>query len=100
MGYLFIGGLLGLFLCLVGFYSQHEELLWNYNALLFSPLFLVLPFVKDIIRKKLTMLSLALLCIYAITMINKPDLVLLLPFMLAHFYMLLKLSQKLLPAVK
>jgi hypothetical protein len=100
MTYLCICGLLGIFICLVGFYSQHQELLWNYNALLFCPLFLLLPFVNENFRKKMVMLSLALLCLYGIIMVNKPDLVLLLPFMLAHFYMLLKISGKLLPTVK
>jgi len=39
MSYLFVTGILGIFLSLVGFYSLHKEVLWNYNALLFNPLF-------------------------------------------------------------
>ena len=39
--YFTIIALLGVFLLLIGLYSFHEEVLWNYNALLFNPLLLV-----------------------------------------------------------
>ncbi|MDT9165819.1 hypothetical protein RSW31_25395, partial [Escherichia coli] len=39
--FLWISGLLGIFLLAVGLYSWHRELLWNYNALLFNPLYLL-----------------------------------------------------------
>ncbi|MBF6639973.1 DUF4105 domain-containing protein [Flavobacterium sp. J49] len=102
--YLFVAGLLGVFLCLVGLYSQHQEVLWNYNALLFSPLFLALPFLKEAKLKKIGNLSLAILMVYMIFMFNKPHLPIMLPFILATFYMLLKIigrnPLKLLTAVK
>lgn len=101
--YLFVCGLLGLFLCLVGLYSQHQEVLWNYNALLFSPLFLLLPFAKNNFLKRLTKSSIALLVFYIIYLLNKPHLFIMLPFCIAAFYMLLKISRgttKLLPTVK
>jgi hypothetical protein len=91
-GYLFICGIFGLFLCLIGLYSQHEELLWNYNILLFNPLFLLIPFAKDNFLKKLNLTLLILLLIYCIIMITKPHLMLLLPFMMTNLYILLKLS--------
>jgi hypothetical protein len=90
--YLFIAGLLGVFLCSVGLYSQHQEVLWNYNALLFCPLFLALPFLKEVKLKRISNISMVILMAYCIIMINKPHLPILLPFILATFYMLLKIT--------
>ncbi|UPT70085.1 MAG: DUF4105 domain-containing protein [Flavobacterium sp. JAD_PAG50586_2] len=101
--YLFICGLFGLFLCLIGFFSEHVELLWNYNALLFNPLLLLLPFVKGNFLKRLNIVLLLLLLIYSIVMITKIHLVIMLPFILANLYILLKLNgrnAKLLSSVK
>jgi hypothetical protein len=104
LSYMFICGVLGIFLCLVGLYSEHQEVLWNYNALLFSPLFLLLPFLKNEKRRRIGMLSIALLFVYAIIMVNKPHLPIMLPFILSTFYMLLKIMGikplGLLPSVK
>lgn len=103
MSYLFICGLFGLFLCVVGFFSEHVELLWNYNALLFNPLLILLPFVKGNFLKKLNIALLLMLLIYSLIMITKPHLVIMLPFILANLYILLKLNGrnfKLLPFVK
>lgn len=104
LSYLFVCGILGLVLCLIGLYSDHQELLWNYNALLFSPLFLALPFLNKETLKKISNLSLVLLFVYCILMVNKPHLLLMLPFILAAFYMLLKINGqnplKLLTSVK
>lgn len=93
-GYLFVCGIFGVLLCLIGLYSEHQELLWNYNALLFNPLFLLIPFVKDNFLKKLNITLLILLLIYCIIMITKPHLMIMLPFIMAHLYMLLKLNGK------
>jgi hypothetical protein len=89
--YIFIIGLLGLFFCLVGLYSLHEELLWNYNALLFNPLFLILPFLNGKWFKNLLLVSTIMLLIYFGVMIGKPHFVLMLPFMFAHGFILLRL---------
>lgn len=91
-GYLFVCGILGLFLCLIGLYSQHEELLWNYNALLFNPLFLLIPFVKNNFSKKLNIILLVLLLIYCIIIITKAHLMIMLPFIITNLYILLKLN--------
>lgn len=91
-GYLFVCGILGLFLCLVGFYSQHEELLFNYNALLFNPLFLLIPFLKDNFLKKLNTTLLVLLLIYWIIIVTKAHLMIMLPFIIANLYILMKLN--------
>lgn len=95
VSYLFILGLLGLFFSLVGFYSFHKELLWNYNVLLFNPIFLVLPFIKNSkIVRSLSLFSGALLLLYIIYMLNKPHLILVAPFSIATAYILWKLHQK------
>lgn len=91
LAYLFICGILGLFLCLVGLYSEHQEVLWNYNALLFSPLFLLLPFLKNDSLRKVSLFNVALLFVYAVIMVNKPHLPIMLPFMASALYMLLKI---------
>lgn len=102
--YLYVCGILGLFLCLVGLYSEHQELLWNYNALLFNPLFLLIPFAKNNFLKKLNITLLALLLIYCILMLTKPHLMIMAPFIIANLYILLKLNGrnplKLLSAIK
>ena len=92
--YLFIVGLLGLFFCLVGLYSFHQELLWNYNALLFNPLFLILPFLKGKWFKNTIIVSGIMIGIYIGIMIGKPHLSLMIPFILANGYILMKLLKE------
>lgn len=100
--YLFICGLLGLFLCLVGFYSLHQELLWNYNALLFNPLFLIIPFVKKSWLNKIGVICSILLIVYLIIMLTKPHLFLMLPFIAFNGYILYRFyfNKNLLTSVK
>jgi hypothetical protein len=93
--YLLISGLVGLFLCVVGLFSLHQEVLWNYNALLFNPLFLVLPFLKSTALRKLVLICLALLAIYLVVVITKPYVLLMIPFMITHLLMLMKLLRTL-----
>ena len=70
-------GLLGLFLLSVGFYSYHQEVLYNYNALLFNPL--LLGVVYFYIRKNYkwlyysTLTNLVLLMFYTLFLTNKPN---------------------------
>jgi hypothetical protein len=91
--YLFVAGLLGLFLSLVGLYSLHKELLWNYNALLFNPLFLLLPFLKGKWFTKLIQTCFVFLGIYSLLLLTKPHVWLMLPFIAATAYMLWKLQK-------
>ena len=91
--YLFILGLLGLFFCVVGLYSFHEELLWNYNALLFNPLFIVLPFLKGKWFKNVILIAIIMLVLYLAMMLNKPHLPLMIPFMLTNGYIFGKLMK-------
>lgn len=91
--YLFIAGILGIFLCFVGLYSLHQEVLWNYNALLFNPLFVLLPFFKNEKLKKILLICFGLLAIYLIVITTKPFLILMIPFLGTHVLMLHKLLQ-------
>jgi len=83
MSFLALSGLLGLLFAFLGFFSQHGELLWNYNTLLLNPLFLVLLYF--IIRNNrkwivnMAYLCLGLIVVYMIIMANKPHLVAVLP---------------------
>lgn len=92
---LFVFGLLGIFLSLVGLYSLHQEVLWNYNALLFNPIFVLFPLVRN--AKwfgKTIVFCLILVLIYTLVMLNKPHLWLMVPFIMAVFYMLFQLKRK------
>ncbi len=89
--YLIFLGVLGLFFSLVGFYSFHKELLWNYNVMLFNPLYLILPFLRNTkIIKNIVLFSAIILGIYCVVMINKPHLPLVVPFIVLTFYGLWK----------
>jgi hypothetical protein len=88
--YLTSCGLLGLFLCLVGIYSQHEEVLWNYNALLFNPLYLLLPLVSQNAKQKIRLIILIMIGAYSILMVTKPHLFIVLPFIITNGYIIAK----------
>lgn len=97
--YYFIAtGLLGLFFCFVGLYSLHEEILWNYNALLFNPLFIVLAyFVAKNNQPKIVLwvkIIAALHLLYLIYMLNKIHLGIVSPFIIAHFMLLYQLVKR------
>lgn len=98
--YFFLLGIIGLFFCLVGFYSLHEEVLWNYNALLFNPLYLVLFFF--LVKKQAGRIKLVAKIIFALHlvflafMLNKIHLGIVAPFLVANFILLSRiLMQKL-----
>jgi len=94
LSYLFISGLLGLLFCMIGLYSEHQEVLWNYNALLFNPLLVLLPFLKEDFRKKVNVIILVMLLLYSIVMVTKPHIVLMIPFIITQLYFLIKLNGK------
>ncbi len=79
---LIILGLLGLFFMSIGFYSLHQEVLWNYNVLLFNPilLFIVLSKNKTLV-KKLSLTFYLLVLIYFIYLLNKDHFLMMLPFL-------------------
>lgn len=92
--YLFISGILGIFLCLVGLYSDHEEVLWNYNALLFNPLYCILGFLSVVWFRKMATICFLTTLLYIAIMIGKPHLPLMIPFILANNYILLRLVKQ------
>ena len=96
--YFTILGLLGIFLSLVGFYSFHEEVRWNYNVLLFNPsLLLLLYFYKRKNRKwisNLALFNLACIAIYLVVIINKAQLLLFMPLLITSTIILAKWARK------
>ncbi|MFY8069953.1 MAG: DUF4105 domain-containing protein [Flavobacterium sp.] len=92
--YFTIAGLLGLFFSLVGLYSLHEEVLWNYNILLFNPLLLFYVWYSFKEQKTKTKLLgkiiLGCLVVYSVYMLNKIHLEIVWPFMVLNGYWLLK----------
>ena len=79
-------GLFGLFLSLVGFYSYHEEVSYNYNTLLLNPTFLLLLYFYWRKNYKwvnyICFINLVILGVYTIIMISKPNLMMFLPMIL------------------
>ena len=86
--FVLLGGL-GIFFCLVGLYSQHEEVLWNYNAFLFNPIYLLLAFFyfkknqKGIVKTG----QILIFCLlgYLVYMLGKIHLLIVLPFIVTNF---------------
>ncbi|MEO5775416.1 MAG: DUF4105 domain-containing protein [Flavobacterium sp.] len=108
LSYFAIIGLLGIFLSLIGFYSSHQEVAYNYNVLLFNPLLLALIFCfwknKFIWVKRIALYSLLMLGLFVIILLNKPNLVMFLPMIICSgitlFYFLRRSKRQLLAAVK
>lgn len=94
LSYLFLSGLLGIFLCLVGLYSEHKEVLWNYNALLFNPIYIIIGFLGSTWYRKMTNVCFAMTLVYSAIIIGKPHLPLMIPFILANNYILYKLVKQ------
>ncbi|MCY1240917.1 hypothetical protein D9M69_540490 [compost metagenome] len=96
--YFAVLGLLGVFLSLVGFYSLHEEVRWNYNVLLFNPTLLVLLyFYKKKNRKwisNLSLFNLACIAIYLVIIINKAQLLLFMALLITSTIGLARFARK------
>ena len=96
ISYFVLAGILGVFFSLVGLYSLHEEVLWNYNILLFNPLLLL--FVYYYAKKQLEKIILfgqiliALTGIYCVYMLNKIHLSVVFPFIALHFFWLIRIT--------
>lgn len=80
-------GVVGLFFVAVNIYSLHREVLWNYNMLLFNPLYLILVYFlvrnNAIWIKKTALICFLCLGIYLFYMFNKVHLVMMLPLVIA-----------------
>jgi len=93
--YLVLTGMLGVFFGLVGFYSFHQELSYNYNILLFNPTLLVLLYFQYTKNKKwivnLCLFNILLLLVYLVVMLNKIHLLIVLPLILTNMALLIKI---------
>ena len=96
--YFLLAGLLGLFFSLVGFYSLHEEISWNYNILLFNPLLLVFAFYywKNNSQKIILFgqICIALTLLYLVYILNKVQLLIVLPIVVLHLFWLIRIVIK------
>lgn len=94
--YLSIMGVLGLFFVFVGFYSLHQELGYNYNALLFNPTLLGLLYFYGTNNKKgiynLALFNLLALAVYFFFIINKAHFLVLFPLILCSGIILVRLA--------
>lgn len=93
--YFLILGVIGLLFSLIGLYSLHQEVLWNYNVLLFNPLLLVLLYFIATDNKKwlkrLSSICLVLLGIYMVYMLNKIHLFIVAPIVITTAILLFRL---------
>lgn len=96
--YFIVLGLLGLFFSGIGLYSWHEEVLWNYNVLLFNPFYLLLIYFftkKNVVKfKRVKWLIILLLLIYTIVVSYKVYMLAVLPIIITNFILLLRLRIK------
>jgi Domain of unknown function (DUF4105) len=105
--FLMFSGCIGLFFSIIGLYSYHEEVLKNYNILLFNPVSILLAF--SILKNKivwiriLSWLCFVVLVMYTVMVSNKIQIYLVLPIILglgSIFARYILKSKKLLPTVK
>ena len=93
--YLVLMGTLGVFFGLVGFYSFHQELSYNYNLLLFNPTLLVLLYFQYTKNKQwiinLCLFNILLLVVYLVMMLNKIHFLIVLPLILTNMALLVKM---------
>lgn len=93
--YFVLLGSLGVFFCLVGLYSQHQEVLWNYNALLYNPIYLVLAYFNFKNKQKGIVKTgqILIFCLlgYLVYMLGKIHLIIVLPFIVTNFIIVGKL---------
>jgi hypothetical protein len=86
--YLSLMAVIGLFFGFVGFHSQHLELGYNYNILLFNPALLGLLYLFWTKNRQalyiLALLNLLCLVVYFLIIINKAHLILVLPLIVTN----------------
>ncbi len=103
--YLVIIGTIGILFSIVTFYSFHKEVYWNYNILLFNPLFIILAFLIGVNNqkwvKKISLFSLVILGFYTLYIVNKIHFMVVLPIIISTGIILLRITtKKLLPTIK
>lgn len=94
ISYFTLAGLLGIFFCVVGLFSLHQEVLWNYNILLFNPLLLLFAwYLKQKKEEKIRLVAklyLFSLIVYLFILISKIQFGIVLPILLLHTWWTLK----------
>lgn len=94
ISYFTLAGLLGVFFCVVGLFSLHQEVLWNYNILLFNPLLLLFAwYLKQKKEEKIRLVAkpyLFSLIVYLFILISKIQFGIVLPILLLHTWWTLK----------
>lgn len=89
-------GILGLFFASVGFFSLHQELLWNYNIMLFNPLYLLLLYFWKVNHSKtrfLLSVIFRLIFIYSLYLIYISNFSIFLPLILIIILFLLNIKK-------
>lgn len=96
--YLTIIALLGLLFMFLGFYSSHQELAFNYNMLLFSPvIFIALYFWSTKNSRwtyKFAVFNILLMIVYFFVIITKIHLLIVLPILITNLVILTRLAIK------
>lgn len=94
--YLTLLALLGIFFVVMGFYSFHHELEYNYNILLFNPLLLFLIVFASKKNKKMTfnlaILHLLLLVVYSCFIVTKAYFLIVLPLIVTTSTILVRIA--------
>lgn len=88
-------GLLGVFFSLIGLYSLHQEVLWNYNILLFNPLLIIFSwfYFKSNLKKTLLFgkINLIFTLIYVLYILNKVQLGIVFPIITLQLFWMIKI---------
>ncbi|MEZ4854624.1 MAG: hypothetical protein R2808_10365, partial [Flavobacterium sp.] len=96
--YFLLLGIVGLFFCLVGLYSLHQEVLWNYNAFLINPFYLILFYFLIKKNAKGIRVTAKLLfvfhLVYLVYMVNKIHLKIVVPFFVANLLLLFQILRQ------
>lgn len=91
-------GALGIFFTFAGFYSYHPELAWNYNALLFNPLLLLLGYfylrknTKGVYTTAVLVLFSTL--VYTVLVVTKVYFWIVLPLIMTQVILLLRMVRQ------
>lgn len=92
--YFVLLGILGIFFSLVGFYSFHEEIAWNYNVLLFNPILLFVAFFSWQKNAKFLMWStyvaLSGTLVYTLYLFTKIHIAIVWPFIIVNTVLLIR----------
>jgi hypothetical protein len=94
--YLLIIAVLGLLFVFLGFYSSHQELVYNYNILLFNPTLLILLYFWHIKNTKWTYklagINILMMIFYIFFMLNKVHLLLVTPILVTNLVVLVRIA--------